>query len=175
MSKVGVCTLRDGRVHVVHPTQWAVDTCKTGGNTYLCIRGRQGLWLWLRERCSPEQLADYARLDMMPIDLAIEWEAWKFTSDPNWRPDRPEADRQRLARAWCMAKTFGGLEESEAIDLIVAKDATPWSSVEIMDQSELPARQWRNAWRRSSNGGPIWIDDKAAEAIMWENFDAART
>jgi hypothetical protein len=48
--------------------------------------------------------------------------------------------------------------------------------MELIDPSELPERYYREAWRRSSNGGPVWVDDNAAQAVdermMWGRYEA---
>ena len=64
------------------------------------------------------------------------------------------------ARRFALAMLFGGLSEQEAFDLVRDHDCAPLGhSFEVMDAKELPDRQHRNHWRRSANGGPIWVDE----------------
>lgn len=72
----------------------------------------------------------------------------------------------------------GGCSRREAIEIIAARDCGHLgTAIEIVDVSEIPTdRTYRNAWRRSTNGGEIWIDEETAqridEARMWEIFNA---
>jgi hypothetical protein len=99
--------------------------------------------------------------------------AWNFLSDPMWRPELSPVARAKLAGRWVMARLMGGLEEREAVSLIGEVTAPPYATaLEVVDASEIPAdRTHRNAWRRSRNGGPIWIDETHAQSIdearMW--------
>lgn len=71
----------------------------------------------------------------------------------------------------------GGCSRRDAIEIIAERDcAHLGSAVEIVDVDELPAdRTYREAWRRSQNGGPVWIDEEHAlridEAIMWKAYN----
>ena len=73
----------------------------------------------------------------------------------------------------------GGVSRRDAIGIIAARDCGHMgTAIEIVDISEIPTdRTYRNAWRRSQNGGPIWIDDAAAiridEQRLWRAY--ART
>ena len=64
------------------------------------------------------------------------------------------------ARRFAIAMLFGGLTEVEAFDLVRDHDCAPLGhSFEVMDAEQLPDRKHRNAWRRSPNGGPVWVDE----------------
>lgn len=80
-----------------------------------------------------------------------------------------------VAWAYSTHMMRGGLTRRQAIDLIGARDC-PGVCPEIVDVSELPdSRFYRDAWRRSSNGGPVWIDDEHKEQIetnrMWGHYE----
>lgn len=78
--------------------------------------------------------------------------------------------------AWRYAQTMmkGGVTRREAIEIIAARDCRGLA-IEIVDVSEIPDdRTYRDAWRRSVNGGPIWIDDairdRLEEERMWRAY-----
>lgn len=80
--------------------------------------------------------------------------------------------------AYRYARTMmtGGVSRREAIEIIAARDCRG-SAIEIVDVAEIPDdRTYRDAWRRSQNGGPIWIDDVEKERIqeerMWRDYGA---
>lgn len=170
----GLCTCQDGSVAIVIPAQQCVNVLMRGGwlGTYVGEE-REGLTDWLRQRFPQPVVSAFLAARTMPVEVALNWEAQKFIRDETWRPDRK--DRAALATRWVRALWEGGLSEREAVALIVEKDAPAWSSAEIVDVDEIPKdRTYRDAWRRSSNGGPIWIDEDKAEAIMWERYNGAR-
>lgn len=107
------------------------------------------------------------------LDRAREIE--KLVRDPMWRPDRP--DREDLAAEWIDGLIQGGYAEREAVTLIAEFSKPAFATaLELVDVDEIPTdRRHRDAWRRSSNGGPIWIDDDRAreidEARMWESYN----
>lgn len=81
--------------------------------------------------------------------------------------------------AYRYARTMmtGGATRRDAIEIIRDRDCRGMA-IEIVDIAEIPAdRTYRNAWRRSSNGGPIWIDEDKAreidEACMWRQYETA--
>ncbi len=83
------------------------------------------------------------------------------------------------AYKFCRAMVTGGLSRREAIELIGEYSVGHLGvALEIVDISEIPTdRTYRDAWRRSSNGGPIWVCEKAAqeidEARMWRLYETA--
>lgn len=81
------------------------------------------------------------------------------------------------AERWVHAMQHGGMSEHEALWLIASISKLS-GAVELVDVSEIPAdRTHRNAWRRSHNGGPIWIDETIAQCIdearMWRAYETA--
>lgn len=72
----------------------------------------------------------------------------------------------------------GGCTRREAIEIIAERDCGHLgTAIEIVDVDEIPTdRMYRDAWRRSSNGGPVWIDEDRAqridEARCWEAYNA---
>jgi hypothetical protein len=138
-----VCTLPDGRVAILVPAPDFIEECRVG---IVAARAARG----------------YAQA---PVD--VTYEAGKLCADESWRPDVSPDLREALARARFAVLNGGGLSEREAVELIAACDAPAFSTArEIVDVSEIPSdRTYREAWRRSPNGGPIWIDQDAARAI----------
>jgi len=83
-------------------------------------------------------------------------------------------------RRFVMAMQFGGVTEAEALAIIRDRDcAHLGTACELWDFADVPIdRTYRNAWRRSSNGGPIWIDERKATEIdelrAWQTYEAKR-
>ncbi len=73
----------------------------------------------------------------------------------------------------------GGATRRHAIEIIAARDCGHLgTAIEIVDVSALPEdRTYREAWRRSSNGGLIWIDEEKSREIdedrMWKAHENA--
>lgn len=67
---------------------------------------------------------------------------------------------KRAAAAFSHALAFGGLTDREALEVLRDRDCAPHGSgIELWDMDEVPSDRWfRNAWTRSHNGGPIYID-----------------
>lgn len=176
----GVVTRPDGGVDIIIPAVECVETLRDGGGIGTWFLWRRGLRSWLSGGVLVRDLATYAIAGEIPISVALEWEAEKFVRDALWRPDRSAAERRRLAERWVNALHTGGLSEIKAVRLIVEKDMTAWGlAPEIVDVDDIPNdRRHRNAWRRSRNGGPIWIDDDKAREIdehqMWRAYDGTR-
>lgn len=72
---------------------------------------------------------------------------------------------------------FGGLAEYEALEIIRDRDAAPHGTgCELWDADDVPTDRWfRDAWRRSPNGGPIGIDIGAARKIQLTKIRQAYT
>lgn len=70
----------------------------------------------------------------------------------------------------------GGLTDAEAHELIRDRDTAPdWTAKELWDCSDVPQdRTYRDAWRRSHNGGPIEIDLSKARTIQLRRVKAGR-
>lgn len=67
------------------------------------------------------------------------------------------------------AVAFGGCSYQETMAILRDKDCAPnGTACELVDQTDLPRdRRLRDAWRRSPNGGPIYIDMGLARPIHW--------
>jgi hypothetical protein len=78
------------------------------------------------------------------------------------------------------AMQFGGLTDAEAYAVIRDRDcAHLGTGCELWDAKDIPVdRTYRDAWRRSHNGGPIWIDELKAleidEARAWATYEVQR-
>ena len=75
---------------------------------------------------------------------------------------------ERQASRWLKALEYGGLSEADAWDAVRWRCVDPsHTAAEVCDFSEVPADRWfRNAWRRSPNGGPVWIDLERAKPVQ---------
>ncbi len=75
---------------------------------------------------------------------------------------------RHAAERYANAVAFGGHTEAEALEIIRDRDCAPFGTAcELLDAAETQQDHWfRDAWRRSHNGGPIWIDMKAARTIQ---------
>jgi len=92
---------------------------------------------------------------------AIEWEIERGRD-----PDE--------VRRWVHALAFGGKTEAEALALIRDKDCAPHGTAfDVIEPSDLPDRWFRNAWRRSHNGGPIMVDLDTAKQIQFARLHGA--
>ena len=181
-----ISTLPDGRVHVLGPSARLVEVLKEGGGLALethCPESgvyRYGLRRWLKERSDlPAELrARIKRSGLLPIWLARAWEMEKHLRDPS--PRKIRDGRAEFIAKWLDAKIYGGYEEPEAILLIweyTRREGAfhPDAKLpEIVHESDL-AWAYRPAWRRSHNGGPIWLDEDKAlaldEARAWTRYE----
>lgn len=78
------------------------------------------------------------------------------------------------ARRFAHALAFGGCSEAEAWDIIAERDCRRFGTgLDLIDIGDLPDRWFRDAWRRSPNGGPIRVDLDAARNIQWWRLQAA--
>tara|TARA_R110002074_G_scaffold354004_2_gene525815 strand:- start:2138 stop:2806 length:669 start_codon:yes stop_codon:yes gene_type:complete len=70
----------------------------------------------------------------------------------------------------------GGLDPEDAFALLAMKDvASGGTGVELWDASQVSADRWfRDAWRRSPEGGPIFIDLAEARKIQATKIVAAQ-
>jgi hypothetical protein len=82
--------------------------------------------------------------------------------------------RSDVAQRYARAMMVGGCTTAEALEIIRDRDCEPLgTAIELWDKAELPRERWfRNAWRRSHNGGPIHIDLAAAMPIHFANLRA---
>ena len=75
------------------------------------------------------------------------------------------------ARRYAYAVAFGGCSEAEGWEIIRDRDCARHGYLhELIDNSELPDRWFRDAWKRSENGGPVAIDLEKARAIQWKRL-----
>lgn len=73
------------------------------------------------------------------------------------------------ARRFARAVAFGGCSEAEAWEIIRDRDCARHGTMhELIDTSELPDRWFRDAWRRSHNGGPPSVDLATARLVQWK-------
>lgn len=79
--------------------------------------------------------------------------------------------RPDVARRYARAVTGGGCTTAEALEIIRDRDCYNGVAHELWDASDIPGDRWfRDAWRRSHNGGPISIDLEKARPIQWRNL-----
>lgn len=77
------------------------------------------------------------------------------------------------ATRFVKAMQWGGRSCEEAWDIIAQHDCARWgTAVEIVHVDDLPLehdqpnpRRYRDAWRRSPNGGAIYVDERIAHQI----------
>jgi hypothetical protein len=80
--------------------------------------------------------------------------------------------------ASCARCNFGGLTTAEAYGVMRDRFCAHLGrGCELWDTEDVPTdRTYRNAWRRSHNGGPIVIDEEKARAIdearAWAAYEA---
>jgi hypothetical protein len=180
--RVIVSTMADQSVAVTYPTEQALMLLQQGGGVSCVCHSpvlgveRLGLQAWLRDVVDAKTQDWFERTAYLPLDLAKDWEIEKHLREVNWRPDRSPQERLRIAVQYVEALAHGGLSEDEAIAMIAARDAPSFAqSIEIMDSEALPeTKVHRNAWRRSRNGGPIYVDALRAQALDEERMWAAR-
>jgi len=85
---------------------------------------------------------------------------------------------EAAAHRFICAMQWGGCTTAEALAIIRDRDCLHLGTAcELCDIADLPTdRTYRNAWRRSHNGGPIWIDEHKAmvidEARAWAAYEA---
>jgi hypothetical protein len=87
-----------------------------------------------------------------------------------------EAGRSpRLAMHYVHALAFGGQTEAEAYAIIRDRDCHGGTGFELWTISEVMShdRWFRDAWRRSHNGGPIGVDMAKARKIQLKRIKTA--
>ena len=78
------------------------------------------------------------------------------------------------AARFALAMAFGGVTEHEAFEIIRDRDcAHKGTAHEKISPHNLPSRWFRDAWRRSHNGGPVMIDLEAARQIQFARLRQA--
>lgn len=106
------------------------------------------------------------------------FEVEKLMHSPEWRRDASDEARFDLAERWIYGLCHGGFAADDAVRLIGEYSKHPdHFALEVVDVDDLPTnRTYREAWRRSHNGGPIWIDWDAVtrieERLAWQVYEA---
>lgn len=79
------------------------------------------------------------------------------------------------ARRFARALACGGCTEAEALAIIRDRDCVHrGTGCELWDAADVPSdRTYRDAWRRSPNGGPIYVAMSAARRIQWGRIKKA--
>ena len=78
------------------------------------------------------------------------------------------------ARRFVKAMVLGGCNTQEAYAIIRDRDCAHLGyHIELMNYDELPNRWFRNAWKRSANGGPVDVDLRLARPLQWQHVRAA--
>lgn len=140
-----VATRPDGGVNVVVPGQGCFVACTGAG-----LPGRRSR-AWRRR-----QVANFMKPGL------------------DRRTGRPTPGLARdLAERWVAAVAFGGLTAGDYFSLLGQKDAGAGArAIELLTLFDLPADRWfRNAWRRSPDGGAIFADLSAARGCHLQNLD----
>lgn len=74
-------------------------------------------------------------------------------------------------RRFILAMQFGGCNTPEALAIIRDRDcAHRGTGIELWDCDDLPDRWFRNAWRRSHNGGPLRLDMRTARGVQYKRI-----
>jgi hypothetical protein len=83
---------------------------------------------------------------------------------------------ERVTVRFIDALISGGLTDAEAYEVIRDRDVDPaYTAAELWDFDALPQDRWfRNAWKRSLNGGPIYVDMAKAKRIHGAKLLAAK-
>lgn len=78
------------------------------------------------------------------------------------------------AARFVRAMQFGGLTTAEAYGVMRDRFcAYLGTGCELWDTADVPRDRWfRNAWRRSHNGGPIYVHMPVARRIQWDRIKA---
>ena len=79
------------------------------------------------------------------------------------------------AQRFAHALAFGGHTDAEALCVIRDRDSAHLGTAhELLDMDEIPHDRWfRDAWRRSHNGGPIYISMPEARRMQMERVKRA--
>lgn len=87
--------------------------------------------------------------------------------------------REAVAVRWIDHLIGGGLTDAEAYELVADKDVpSDWTARELVDAATLRHdndRWFRDAWRRSRNGGPIDVDMPTARRIQAQRIVEAKS
>lgn len=77
--------------------------------------------------------------------------------------------RADVAQIYARAMMEGGCTTAEALEIIRDRDCAPvGTAIELWAFSDVPTDLWfRDAWKRSHNGGPIYVDLEKAKPIQF--------
>lgn len=78
-----------------------------------------------------------------------------------------------VAAKFARAMAFGGLTRAEGLALIRDRDCRDGTAHDWITADDLPDRWFRDAWRRSHNGGPIRLDLDACRRQQWRHIKLA--
>lgn len=100
------------------------------------------------------------------------WGSWKkewvdYEIDHAIKDGRNPEGVKRFA----LAMIKGGCTERDVWSIIRDRDCLHKGKLhDLQDLEDLPDRWFRNAWRRSANGGPVGIDLERARLIQWDRL-----
>jgi hypothetical protein len=82
---------------------------------------------------------------------------------------------ERNARRFVIAMQFGGCTNAEAYEVMRDRFcAHHGSGIELWDKADVPTDRWfRDAWRRSHNGGPIDVSLSKARSVQFRRIRSA--
>lgn len=93
--------------------------------------------------------------------------------DEQLRRNVANGRNERASWRMIQALQWGGCTEAEAFDIVRDRDCTHIGTAHELT-ADVPADRWfRDAWRRSHNGGPIYVDLRAARRIQLARIKAA--
>ena len=94
----------------------------------------------------------------------------KYEIDKQVAQGLPEEATIRLLNAMA----FGGCTDAEFYEIIRDRDCWNMGTMqELSSITDLPDRWFRDAWKRSANGGPVMIDLEKARPIQAQHIDDA--
>lgn len=147
MIRAILCTKPDGGVGVIRPAAWAY--MRTHGGIF--VRDERGIQ-----------------------------RPWNSIFSAQHEVDKMIANGRRasFARRWIMTAIVGGMTDAEFYAAIIEKDMPKgWTAPELVEPDEISilGRWFRDAWRRSHNGGPISVNLETAKRIHARRIDQAHS
>jgi hypothetical protein len=117
---------------------------------------------------------------VLPSENAIRWmcnggrwpDKLRGWFDEQMRCHLEAGHSERVTARYLRAMQFGGCSTQEALAIIRDRDcAHRGTGIELWDVADIPSDRWfRDAWRRSHNGGPIYTDMKEARVIQMKRI-----
>jgi hypothetical protein len=104
-----------------------------------------------------------------------------FLDELVYRKTSPELQKghhitEDAAWRFIRAMQYGGLSTGEAYEVFSEHDCSRFGhTIDLQDTDDLPDRWFRDAWRRSRNGGPPVVDLEKARLIQLDKIKAAVT